>query len=1010
MTLSSSLSGQALRVALFALGLAALAACAGDGKKTTQACDTDYECAGGVCFDSQCYTSCTNQDQCQPDEFCVHKTSGAGEADVCVTASEFEGCADDLACEALVAEPCEAARCDATQGLCFVTDLADGEACTSRDGSGQCLEGACRVEVTCTPVGDGPDLCDGVDDDCDGGTDEDHVVTETTCGIGACEVPGHVVCAEGQEQTQCAPGLPPDENDASCDGVDSDCDGATDEDCVICTPSGDPADDCDGVDDDCDGETDEEFVADEIPCGLGVCQVPASRVCLEGQVVDQCAPGLPPVETDAECNGLDDDCDGQTDEEVVVTPTTCGTGPCAAEGQLLCEAGVPVDTCAPGQPLAVDDATCDNVDDDCDGVPDDELPVELPDGSVVFGSGLPCGTGACAGGVTECYDWDGEVWLICSTLPPFSETVGDVCNGLDDDCDGLTDAADLDLAADSDRRCELGDGECEGALKPLDHCQGGIWLPCTTADYLAWAPAYEPGAEATCDGLDNDCDADVDEDFSLTLPDGALVAGPGKACGTGACAGGVTQCESEGLVCTTAEKADSEACNGLDDDCDGLSDEAVDLPCGPGLLCVDAPQFDLSTACVECFDANDQPWDGCDYTTLAETQVNESTAANEHRPAVVALTDGGFAVTWTAAYPEQPNNAILGKRYTPEGAVAAGEFQVNQETSGAQCRQSQLAPTPDGGFVVLWGRHYAQLVVRAFDGVAKPLADEAPVADDSQNLTDWAMAGSAKAERFVVAESWVDYELQYQPSVLGLGFDDGLQPLWGPAPVNGEYDGFYVSDGRVAVFDDGSSVFAWVYNGADATTLRVRLVAADGTPAAEFAELVPPTGLQNAGFAGPALAAFPDGSFVVAYRVMEYSEVSRMIEAQRFTPDGKADGEPVRVDTLPFDEYQDPAVAAFPDGGFVVAFPARNYDSQSDTDLYVRWFLPDNKPRDVEQVAHTYPPGDQIMPGVAAFPDGTSAVAWASCDVYGAASVAQDGAECGVYLQRFSAEGGRLQH
>ncbi|MCA9527197.1 MAG: hypothetical protein KC549_12985, partial [Myxococcales bacterium] len=127
-------------------------------------------------------------------------------------------------------------------------------------------------------------------------------------------------------------------------GVDEDCDGTIDEGCDGCTDGAtrecrsecgqgtercsgatwrdcdarEPADEvCDGQDNDCDGLTDEDFPALGAACedGDGPCQVAGTRVCAPdgvGTVCDAVA-GAGDAET---CNGVYDDCDGQTDEDL----------------------------------------------------------------------------------------------------------------------------------------------------------------------------------------------------------------------------------------------------------------------------------------------------------------------------------------------------------------------------------------------------------------------------------------------------------------------------------------------------------------------------------------------------------------------------------------------------------------------------------------------------------------------------------------------------------------------
>jgi putative metal-binding protein len=123
------------------------------------------------------------------------------------------------------------------------------------------------------------EICNGIDDDCDGAIDE-----ENPPGGAPCTVPDALgACAAGTNS--CASGT------------------------MTCVPTTTASTEvCNGVDDDCDGQTDEGLAP--LTCGLGVCAstVPA---CVGG-VPQTCVPGSPSTEI---CNGLDDDCDGRTDEE-----------------------------------------------------------------------------------------------------------------------------------------------------------------------------------------------------------------------------------------------------------------------------------------------------------------------------------------------------------------------------------------------------------------------------------------------------------------------------------------------------------------------------------------------------------------------------------------------------------------------------------------------------------------------------------------------------------------------
>ncbi|MBN2518019.1 MAG: putative metal-binding motif-containing protein, partial [Candidatus Altiarchaeota archaeon] len=198
---------------------------------------------------------------------------------------------------------------------------------------------------------------------------------------------------------------------------------------------------CDLLDNNCNGLVDSDYVSMPTECGLGVCASSGMLHCKSGVEVDSCMPGMP-MGYDSECNGLDDDCDGVTDEGYIPLPTTCGIGACFAEGSTACIGGVETDTCMPNQP-APDDTTCNGVDDDCDGLTDEDY----------LGMPTSCGIGACyAEGQLQCIL--GVETDIC--VP--GEPVPEICDGVDNDCDGVLDNADLD--ADGINDCT--DDKCVG--------------------------------------------------------------------------------------------------------------------------------------------------------------------------------------------------------------------------------------------------------------------------------------------------------------------------------------------------------------------------------------------------------------------------------------------------------------------------------------------------------------------------------------------------------------------
>ena len=155
-----------------------------------------------------------------------------------------------------------------------------------------------------------------------------------------CAATGSLICVNGATQNTCTPGAATG-TDANCNGLDEDwrrCGGQT-------TTAG--------------------------HCDLGVARVCARRrslICVNGATQNNCTPGAA-TGTDQNCNGLDEDCDGAADNHDLATATSRGQGVCAAAGQLVCSSGATHDTCAPGAPTGTD-ANCNGLDEDCDGTVD----------------------------------------------------------------------------------------------------------------------------------------------------------------------------------------------------------------------------------------------------------------------------------------------------------------------------------------------------------------------------------------------------------------------------------------------------------------------------------------------------------------------------------------------------------------------------------------------------------------------------------------------------------------
>jgi hypothetical protein len=392
------------------------------------------------------------------------------------------------------------------------------------------------------------------------------------------------------------------------------------------------------------------------------------KTCVDGTEVDSCISGAP-APNDATCNGLDDDCNGLADDGYVPTPTTCGSGECTASGEVICEYGVLLDTCIPGAPGP---ELCNGLDDDCDGEIDEDLSQACYTG--------PEGTqdvGLCHAGQMTCVSgtWEscvGEVLPqseVCNLLDDNCNGVidGDLCTPgacedsglmLFEDCLGGNICSGRDMKACIKKLSSFYQEHyygvqysgCDEAVQSLLECSTneGCCLEETETEqqqcmqtycYELYANVYpidedndnynelydcddnndqvKPGFAEVCDGLDNDCDGAVDEDYVPMI----------TTCGIGACiSAGETSCVGGAEVdsCVPRTPAPDDAiCNGIDDDCDWVVDEEyapTPTTCGVGVCsstgtktCVSGTEVDScvpGTPSPEVCDGADNDCDG----------------------------------------------------------------------------------------------------------------------------------------------------------------------------------------------------------------------------------------------------------------------------------------------------------------------------------------------------------------------------------------------------------------
>lgn len=365
------------------------------------------------------------------------------------------------------------------------------------------------------------EICDAVDNDCNLATDEAGSVGELdwyadTDGDGygnialvmsACVAPAGYV-ASGDDCNDAAVTAYPGGLEVCGDGYDNDCNGSSDGPDASDAQTGYPDSDGDGY-----GNQASPVVLCDLPNGL----------IADGSDCDDALAAVHPGATES-CNGVDDDCDGLSDESGSVGESTWYL----------------------------------DQDGDGYGVSTSILACTKPNGYAAVS--------------TDCDD------TLASRYPSASE----YCNGVDDNCDGTVDNSAVDgqdWYIDAD-----GDSYGSSTATAIRSCSALVGYALSHTDCNDINYSAHPSADELCDGYDNDCDGLVDPSTSLNARDWTT---DGDGDGYGSDSTAIHSCNSPGIgrITTGGDCNDSTFAihpnaaetwyDGIDSDCDNLDNPDV---------------------------------------------------------------------------------------------------------------------------------------------------------------------------------------------------------------------------------------------------------------------------------------------------------------------------------------------------------------------------------------------------------------------------------------------------
>ena len=244
---------------------------------------------------------------------------------------------------------------------------------------------------------------------------------------------------------------------------------------------------------------------------------------------------------------------------------------------------------------------CNGVDDDCDGQSDE---AGATGGTTWYRDADNDGYGTAGTSTTSCDQPTGYV-AAGGDCDDGSATVSpgdtELCNGVDDNCDGSTDESSAANATTWYRDAD-GDGYGSTANGTQVSCSQPVGYSSVATDCNDGLAATNPGAAEACNSLDDDCDGSVDEGSigSTWYRDGDS-DGYGGSSSVRSCSqpagyvGNASDCED---AISSINPAAVDACDTVDNDCDGYADNDGLCPCvvlyynnNPYMFCTSATDW-----------------------------------------------------------------------------------------------------------------------------------------------------------------------------------------------------------------------------------------------------------------------------------------------------------------------------------------------------------------------------------------------------------------------------------
>lgn len=326
--------------------------------------------------------------------------------------------------------------------------------------------------------------------------------------------------------------------------------------------------------------------------------------------------------------------------------------------------------------------------------------------------------------------------------------------------------------------------------------------------------------------------------------------------------------------------------------------------------------------------------------------INTETIDHQRDPKLASLAGGHFVAIWqdfSARGGDGCGSGLKAKLFDGSGSVLRDEFLVNLETTGQQFNASVAALT-SGNFVVVWqtgADGSSRVMARAFLANGNPAGAEIRIDINSHSQSDHPMVAAMQDGGFTVV--WSERTIRSQgplKTIKARHFSADGSPQGDELLVNPDAAVDQTQLSAVGLLDGGFAV-AWAEssNPSPFVSLGCKVFGADSRSQGHVIQVSSNT-LDRAH--STALAALAGGRFVVVWtqRSGPGSEVAHNVHAKVFMNDGTSSEQPLVVGNSARNQGN-PAVVAFPGGGFAVAWEEMTgSEDHAGTCVKAQLFLP----------------------------------------------------------------------